>query len=96
MFVHLIVPGHSHSLLTELMAMVFFFPVTKSMKEAATTQHPQPPSPHILFVPVRPGCALIHSFRLTSELAPSTVTGCPFIVNDTLALGEGGATELPI
>ena len=73
---------------TELMAMVFFFRVVGSVNEADTIQQPQPPSVHILLVPVRPGWPLIHSLRLVMALAPSTLTGWLFKMNDTEVLGS--------
>lgn len=56
--------------------------------ETATTQHPQPPSPHILLVPVIPGRERSHVLRLREGGGPCTTTGSPFRVKETEVLGS--------
>lgn len=58
------------------------------MRETATTQHPQPPSPHILLVPVNPGWDRSHELRLREGGGPCTSTGSPFRVKETEVLGS--------
>ena len=43
-----------YCMLTELMDIVALFPVVGSFLWTDTTQHPHPPSPHILLVPDNP------------------------------------------
>ncbi len=71
-----------------MMATVLVLLETRSGMVAVTTQQPQPPSAHILFVPESPGCKRNHSFRVNLGLALSTITARPFRENDTEVLGN--------
>ena len=86
--------------LTELMAMTVSCWVTGLVRAAATTQHPQPPSPHIFLVPVSPGWARRNALREREGDTPWTSTGAPFRVKETDVLGSTdeltAELELPI
>ena len=73
--------------LTELMANVASCFVTGFCRDTATTQHPHPPSLHIFFVPVSPGCVRSQALSVSSGETPWTSIGAPFSVKDTDVLG---------
>ena len=62
-------------------------PVTGSLLSTVSTQQPHPPSAHIRFVPVSPGCEYSHSWRVRRGLAPLMTTGAPLSVNETFSTG---------
>ena len=74
--------------LTELTDMVASSPVVGSFLNTETTQHPQPPSPHICLVPDNPYCDLIHSFNVVFGSVLDTCTLPPLRVNETFVVGE--------